>query len=205
MRGLVVSPWFAAGAGFVVAAGAFIYAPHADLDFGNGAVRLTPCTVAGCQQLIPAGVQPPEAAGGGTPLPTPTPAASGHTHSGSAGSPASSAAHSPTFAYTMSPVGQGKFQMTLTVTSSQAVGAWWLSFEVPGASALSVTGASWESTGTDSGTASGQAAPVGDLAPGAGQPDVVTFVVDGDGHPDGPVNCVFHDVQGKFSPEFSQS
>jgi hypothetical protein len=95
--------------------------------------------------------------------------------------------------------------MTLTVTGSQAVGPWWLSFDVPGASDLSVTGANWLPSGADSGTASGPAAPAGDLAQGAGQADVVTFVVDGDGEPNGPVHCVFHDAQGRFSPEFSPS
>ena len=48
VRGLVATPWFAAATGFVVAAGLWIYSPHAELKFPSSAVGTVPCTAQGC-------------------------------------------------------------------------------------------------------------------------------------------------------------
>jgi hypothetical protein len=205
VRGLMVSPWFAAGAGFVIAAGAFIYAPHAELSFGNGLVTQTPCSVAGC--TVPQ--QAPVIAGGqdGLVTPSPSPSSSGHTSQRAAAAESDSA---PDLTYTVQQDGSGMFQMTITMTSDHPIGPWRLGFEIPGASDLSVPDASWQPSGSDGGTASG---PSAGSTPNAGQPSAgtsgdgadagsdsggggqsyrVSFVVDGKGDPTvAPDHCSF--------------
>jgi hypothetical protein len=194
-RGLLVSPWFATGAGFVIAAGAFMYAPHAELNFGNEVIGRAPCRVAGC--TIPQ--QAPVMAGGANGLVTPSPSASSTgRHAAHAGS------DSPTFAYSVKATGSDAFQMTLTVTSEHAVGPWKLAFVIPGAGNLSVVGASWQASGTDGGSASGGAHSAPSSQPTSGtsanQPDIVSFVVYGKGESTAaPGHLVFSDAQGTFS------
>ncbi len=204
-RGLLVSPWFATGAGFVIAAGAFIYAPHAELNFGNEAIGRSSCPVAGC--TVPADAPPMVAGKGGGPVTaSPSPSASSRTGGGRDSSA------SPTFGYTVKSVGSDTFQMTFTVTSQHATGPWQLAFVIPGAADLSVVGASWQASGTDGGTASGPGggsgahgtptsggADAGSSADG-GLSDVVSFVVDGTGAlTAAPGHLVFSDAQGTFT------
>jgi hypothetical protein len=199
----MVSPWFAAGAGFVIAAGAFIYAPHASLSFNNGATNTTRCSVAGC--TVPQ--QEPTMAGGASGLVTPSPSPSssaprGRHHAHDVGD-------APDFAFSVSPNGPGLFQMTFTMRSRQPLGDWRLSFDIPGATDLSVTDANWAPSGTDGGTASGsvlggsaQGPPdsAGGDSAGSGQSDVVSFVVDGKGQPTvAPDHCSFDGSPCQFS------
>lgn len=189
-RGLLVSPWFAAGAGFVIAAGAFIYAPHAELNFGN-AIGVTHCTQSDCETVTPQGGAPPIAAGGGTPIPA-EPAATGLT-----------------FRYTVNWDDHGPFEMVLTVTGKHAIGAWQLTFVIPGATAVSVVGANWQPSGTDGGTASGTtlgashgtqlSAAVDGHHGHDGQQNVVSVVVQGTGQPKAPTGCVFNGATCQFS------
>jgi hypothetical protein len=216
LRGLMVSPWFAAGAGFVIAAGAFMYAPHASLDFNTLTAPMpgrTLCSQAGC--AVPA--QAPVIAGtaNGLVTPSPTPSASGHV--------AKHAAHdgsvdTPGFTYTVQQHGSGMFQMTFTVTSDHALGSWGLSFEIPGATDLSVTGANWQPLGLHGGTASGpdaggtpnsgqsSSAAAGDPtsagsdSAGGEQSYAVSFVVDGKGGlTSAPDQCSFNGSPCSFS------
>ncbi len=191
VRGLTVSPWFAAGVGFVIAAGAFIYAPHASLSFGNEVIGRTPCSEAGC--II--AQQAPQITGGANGLVTPSPSASS---SGGTGCHAGSDGELG-FTYTVQPHGSGMFQMTITVTSDHPIGAWQLSFEIPGATDLSVEGASWRASGTDGGTASGPGDAPSQSAVGQ-QADVVSFVVDGKGQlAVAPDHCYFNGSSCQFS------
>jgi hypothetical protein len=199
----MVSPWFAAGAGFVIAAGAFIYAPHASLSFDT-APNQTLCAAAGC----PVPQKVPTMAGGESGLITPPPAPSRHAAHGDPDSAAD-------FTYTVEQYGAGLFKMTFTVTSNHAIGPWQLAFEIPGATNLSVTGATWRASGTDGGTASGPAvgstpnssqspsAAAGGAGSGSGggaQSAVVTFVVVGEGAPSvAPGHCVFNNSPCQFT------
>ncbi len=140
MRGLVVSPWFAAGAGFVVAAGAFIYAPHASLQFE------TQCKLVVCQRLTPLAA-PPVIAGTGQ----------GQLRSAAPSTAAPAAPARMTFGYIVEWHAGGAFQMLLTVTSTRAIGNWRLAFAILGATNVAVHDAHWQPSGTDGGTASGTA------------------------------------------------
>jgi hypothetical protein len=205
VRGLLVSPWFAAGAGFVVAAGAFMYAPHAQLSFGNPLIGRTPCTVAKCHPPTAQGGAPPVPAGVGIGPVTPSAAASVPATAGL------------TFRYVVNWHTHDTFSMVLTVTGKKAIGNWQLSFVIPGASNISVLGADWKKSGTDGVSASGSTfgdgdAPSGPLstpAPGrpspdpgsdsvSAQPDAVYLVVNGDGAPTGPAGCSFDGVPCHF-------
>ncbi|MBO0833592.1 MAG: hypothetical protein J2P29_16650, partial [Actinobacteria bacterium] len=64
MRGLLGSPWFAAGAGIVIATGAVVYSPHSRLHL-RPAITVTHCKVAGCNATSTSG-SPPQVAGVGT-------------------------------------------------------------------------------------------------------------------------------------------
>jgi hypothetical protein len=190
VRGLIVSPWFAAGAGFVIAAGAFMYAPHASLLLDTAPGR-TNCPAAGC----PVPQQAPVIAGaqGGLVTASPSPGSSSPRGRHAAPDESDSA---PDFSYTVQPDGAGMFQMTFTMTSSQPIGDWRLSFDIPGATDLTVTGASWQPSGTDGGTASGLAAG---STPNSGQ---TSFVVRGMGEPTAaPDNCSFGGATCHFTEE----
>jgi hypothetical protein len=199
VRGLIVSPWFAAGAGFVIAAGAFMYAPHASVLLDTAPGR-TNCPAAGC----PVPQQAPVIAGtqGGLVTASPSPSSS---------SPRGRHAARDDFdgaddvTYTVQPEGAGIFQMTLTVPTDHADGSWQLAFEIPGATDLTISGATWQPSGTDGGTAG--PLPAGSTAnsgqpysgPAAGQ---ASFIVDGRGEPSvAPDNCSFGGATCHFSEE----
>lgn len=200
VRGLLVSPWFAAGAGVVIAAGAFVYAPHARLEMVTPNQTL-PCVVAGCPE--PQGAAPPVPAGtGGGKVPTSAP--SSHAPSTSARRPV---AVGVTVSYTRLWHYGGRFSMLIKVRSKHPIGAWSLSFAIPGASHLWVVGARWQSSWPDGGTASG---PGGGFVWGSEQPNgdggqlgwdgnTVMFMVQGDGAGVAPVGCVYNRASCQFN------
>jgi len=115
-RRLVASPWFAAGAGFVIATSAIIYAPHNNVDFG-GAIQVTHCKQALCGRA---------------------------TQAQAPGLPAGSGAHMPAAAPTLprsitfwyQPVGHStgsEFAMWIEIHARDSLGQWQLSFVIPGA------------------------------------------------------------------------
>jgi hypothetical protein len=210
VRGLMVSPWFAAGAGFVIAAGAFMYAPHASLSIGPGTTRTTPCFVSGC----PVPQQEPTMAGGGaSPLVTATASPSSSSRSGRhAGDDAD---HAVDVTYTVQPESSGTFQMTLTVTSDQEIGPWQLSMVIPGVTGVEVYDGTQQGSGTDGATGGGPAGggyspggtngddpspgpSAGDVAEKGYDPaDVLRVIVDGVGSARiAPEDGLFHDAQG---------
>lgn len=201
-RGLMVSPWFAAGAGFVIAAGAFMYAPHASVNFDT-TPGVTTCPTLGC----PAPEKLPQFNGtqGGLVAPSPSPSSS---------SPRGRhAAHdAPTFTYTVEAEGTGMYQMVLTETSLQPIGGWQLSVEIPGATSVDVYDGVQQS-GTDGASTGGGDSHDG---PGADEPspgatlgvltesgndpsNVLRVVVDGEGSArTAPGGGTFRDAQGTF-------
>ncbi len=208
-RGLLVSPWFAAGAGFVVAAGAFIYAPHASLSFG-GAIGVTHCQVAGCNQTTELGA-PPLPAGTGDGQVTAGPATK---------LPAATLPAGLTFSYTVTWHAHGMFGLLLTVASKHAIGNWRLAFTIPGATKLSVFGGKWQPSGTDGGTASGTGdngypdaatqgqttdrpspgtAPQPEAGHGGGQSFSLYVIVDSTSAPAAPTHCSLNGAACHFS------
>jgi hypothetical protein len=207
VRGLVVSPWFAAGAGFVVAAGAFMYAPHAQLSFGNSLVHRSRCATARCQHELATeqGAQGILGTGVEQVPPSATPSATAATTG-------------MTFGYAVTSHNRAGFQMLLTVTGKKAIGSWSLSFLIPGATDVTVL----EATPVDSDTATPTASdtPSADgsartttpspqpspgssasatTASGKDSADILYLVVKGDGAPTAPEDCTFDGVPSSFS------
>jgi len=186
---LLVSPWFAAGAGFVIATGAIIYMPHARLD---PAINIIPCGGAACEhtQLAPQGGAKPRPAGGGVPLPAVPSLPAGMTFSYQV------LEESPRYG----------FSMLITIHSLHSFGPWQLSLVIPGATDLFVAyGARWKSSGTDGGTASSYLAgteSVGFVMISAHENSgeggstrngyTVQFQIRGKGTPAGPSQCTYN-------------
>jgi hypothetical protein len=201
-RGLIVSPWFAAGAGFVIAAGAFMYAPHASVNFDTAPGR-TLCPTPGC----PVPQKEPQIAGGTSGLVTASPLPTSSSPRGR------HAAHhksdsAPSFTYTVQADGTGMYQMILTETSEHAIGGWRLSVVIPGAEKVSVYDGMLQGSGTDGAIAGGAAGSGGPPGTSAGvltesgydPTNILHVVVDGDGSvKTAPADYVFRDAQGSFS------
>jgi hypothetical protein len=200
----MVSPWFAAGAGFVIAAGAFMYAPHASLNFDSAPGR-TVCPTPGC----PVPQKVPQIAGGASGLVTASPSPSSSSRRGR------HAAHdksdiSPSFTYTVQQDGTGVYQMIITETSQGAIGSWGLSVVIPGATKVSVYDGVLHGSGTDDAPAAGPSGSTDEPSPGTSAgvltesgydpTNILHVVIDGTGSPKtAPEDYVFHDPQGTFS------
>jgi len=189
-RGLVVTPWFAAASGFVIAASLWIYSPHAQLQFPNNAIHLQHC---------PRGCSPATSQKGSGSL-----ASSGKhrltnsQQSGTAGA-GNPAVSGLTFSYVVLSSQDGNFTIRISVTGKRAIKAWTLSFVLRGDRIRGVSGADWQRTSRDSGTASGEGGQAGqwtgDGQGGSGhsagdhQRYMLTFVVSGTGQPVAPTSC----------------
>jgi|HubBroStandDraft_5_1064220.scaffolds.fasta_scaffold28423_3 hypothetical protein len=209
-RSLLVTPWFAAGTGFVVAAGLWIYSPHTVLKFPDAAPGVSLCKSQGCTQDV-------FGHGGGTATAT----APG-THI--AGSDASRKARSTkrvvtrhravttglTFKFTVLWQGHKSFGAAITVSGQQVPKSWRLSFDIPGVQIGYVMGVHWQTSASGDGgiasplslpSAGGPAGGPGNGSPGGyppGQPHgraqvipVISFVVTGTGSGSTPAHCVF--------------
>jgi hypothetical protein len=199
-RGLMVSPWFAAGAGFVIAAGAFVYAPHASLNFDTAPGR-TDCPTVGC----PVPQKVPQIAGGASGLVTASPSPSSSSPRGRHAMREESD-DAPSFTYTVQADGTGVYQMILTETSERAIGSWGLSVVIPGATKVSVydgvlQGPAPAGGSTGSGDEPSPGTSAGFLTESGYDPtNILHVVVDGDGSPKtAPEDYVFRDAQGNFS------
>ena len=134
---MALSPWFAAGAGIVMAMGALIYAPHASLGFGR-AIQVTHCQQSLCRQVIPQG--------GGALIPA---------GSGVTASPSPSAAdrvmtvsYEPLHDSTPS-----SFALWIMFSPPPSLSHWQLRFVIPGATYIYVYGAlSYGAVSVPSGT-----------------------------------------------------
>ncbi len=199
-RRLAWSPWFAAGAGVVIATGVMIYTPHANLNFGK-AIQVTPCTQASCPQTAPA-----QAPG--------LPAGSGVTASPSTPSlPAGM-----TFSYqVLSQSTQYGFIMLITIHSPHNFGLWHLSLVIPGTRDLFVVyGARWRSSGADSGTASSSLAGTESAGyamisahenggeGGSSQNGYTVLIqIHGSGTAGQPIHCTYNGAHCTFKPSTS--
>jgi hypothetical protein len=202
VRGLVVSPWFAVGAGFVVAAGAFMYAPHAQLSFVNPLIARSPCKAVNCRHdsTTAEGVAGmPAGTGVGPVTPSPVPSPTTQTTG-------------LTFGFTVTSHTRSGFHMTLAVTGKKAIGDWTFSFVIPGATDVSVLdatpvspvtvtptasatpGGSSRTTSPSPGTSASAAA-----AHGVDSADTLYLVVSGEGEAVAPADCTFDGVSCNFS------
>jgi hypothetical protein len=206
-RGLVVTPWFAAATGFVVAAALWIYMPHAELKFPQSSVGVVPCQPRGCDAAAGQG-------SGALATTTRQPIGrSGKIAGQGAAQPdpgRRTAASGLTFSYAVIWQGQGRFDVQITITGKHASRDWKLAFAMPGDHIGAVLGAAWQPSGTDSGTAStpsSSSPPVWDSGghgdsggPDArGRSDVISFLIFGDGTPVMPTGCQFNGASCTFS------
>jgi hypothetical protein len=162
-RGLLMTPWFAAGTGFVIAASLWIYSPHPQLAFPAIAIGKPPCGSGSCgselnQQgagrlAIKSGqreTQPHQSA-------PPAKARTPRTRAAASGL---------TFGYVVRQTAPDEFQLVISVTGKRAVKNWELAFVLPGDQIRAVFGAHWRASGSDGGTASPFTGDQGQYDPG---------------------------------------
>ena len=220
-RGVLVTPWFAAAAGFVIAASLWIYSPHPQLTFPAIAIGKAPmpCSSHGCGPHVDKQGAGSLTLNSGEPL-TQQQNSAGHGAPGQARTAASGLA----FGYVVQPTWGGNFEVVISVTGKRAVKNWRLAFVLPGDHIRFVIGAHWQPVGGDGGTASpftgaeGQqyggpggysgsrvdpGAVNGDFTYGSGhggtldQPGVI-FSVYASGKPVGPAHCSFDGASCTF-------
>ncbi|HYK68744.1 MAG TPA: hypothetical protein VEV45_12410 [Streptosporangiaceae bacterium] len=191
-RRLLVSPWFAVGAGVVIATGAMIYTPHTNL-----AIDIQQCKLATCTKLSPQGAQPLQAG---------------------PGSQVTAAPHKPgvlagmTFSYLVLDRSQDEFSMQITIRARHSIGQWKLAFVIPGAKGVYVYGARWKQIGPSGGIASNYfvgtesagyamiSAHEDGSAGGPGRDSyTVQFQVRGTGVPSQPTQCSYNGTACHFT------
>ena len=158
MRGLLITPWFAAGAGFVIAAALALNSPHTVLTYRPDTVPCAGnCKTTG-QSNGSAAVATP-----GVQIKTASPARAGsHPRRGSSAGPGHTGGHHGGGTGAPSGAGVGfrvlfnkynQFSALITVPAGQTAHGWSLKFEIPGAQITRVWGAQWEPSGNDGGLA----------------------------------------------------
>ncbi len=207
-----MTPWFAAGAGFVLAAALWIYAPHTELRFPSASSPdEVPCTVTQCTE-----------GGGGGQAATNNP---GQRISQEAGHGRNarddvagqhSAISGLTFTFSVPWQQNGSFQAIISVRGKNVPASWRLEFTMPGTHIRYVIGAEWRPMRTDDGgTAFSTQRQSGGGGQGNGQDngaygqgfgvgrsagrDVVSFLVMGSGSAGTPATCVFNGSSCSFS------
>jgi hypothetical protein len=194
-RSLLVTPWFAAGAGFVIAAGLWIYSPHTVLRFPPNALNEAPCQSVGC------GMQPTGPASGSLTVLSPgVSIKAGQSAQDRHGKP-ELARQSPIaglrFDFSVIWQRNNSFYAAITVSGKSVPSSWRLSFSIPGVQINYVTGADWRPTaGSSGGTASSPAGQfggsgTGGYGPGPGPDTSVHFMLGGTGTANMPTGCEF--------------
>jgi hypothetical protein len=191
-RSLLVTPWFAAGTGFVIAAGLWIYSPHTVLRFPESTPATVPCVGRVCS--------PVSGPGGGQPaVSTPGKKFNGqqrrrHRQTGAPGMPSAQAV---TVGFTIVWQRDGQFGALIAVSGRHVPDDWKLSFEMPGTQISSVVGANWQAAPSgDGGIASPESLRHFDHSDDA---DAVNFMITGTGSAGTPTNCVFDGASCAFS------
>jgi hypothetical protein len=211
MRGLLVTPWFAAGAGFVIAAALALNSPHTVLTYRPNTSKCSTCIPPGALATAKPGVvlKPPK----------PARTAKASRKSGAARHGAVVAAGSAV-GFQVVWNRNGEFAAIVTVPAQQASRGWRLRFEIPGRRIVQVFGARWQpGPGGYGGMAStfsfrperpGHSGPPTD--PGEGLPrrpgvpggfghyvpQQLKFLVTAQGDPATPALCVLNGVHCHF-------
>jgi hypothetical protein len=215
VRGFLLTPWFAAGSGFVLAAAIFLYAPHADLIFPSGKPAQKPCSEQGCKKA-PSASAPGLAGTPGAPITDPSSATHGSAAKKGAHPGAGSgrdAATGLTFGFKVVWQQDDNFGALVTVTGNRALTSWRLRFAMRGTTIKWVSGATWQPSAAGDG---GLATPLasGDNASQAsgdqssslsseqGHASVggalIQFMISGNGTAHMPGHCRFDGVRCKF-------
>jgi hypothetical protein len=193
-RSLLVTPWFAAGTGFVIAAGLWIYSPHAVLRFPDSAPATVPCLGRACSPVGGPG-------GGQLAVSTPGKKLKDQQRSRQRGQPDAPGGHpaaqSVTVDFTILWQQDGKFGALITVSGRRVPDDWTLSFELAGTQISSVIGASWQASPSgDGGTASAESGQHSDHRQ---DENAVNFMIAGSGSAGTPGSCVFDGASCSFS------
>jgi len=191
LLGLLVTPWFAAGAGVVIAAALFLNAPHAVLSFAPAPDYVTACP----QQCAPAVAGPTPGsltnAEPGVQLPPPKPAV--RRAPPAAARPGAMTGVDITFRLQWQQ--GGAFGALMTVQADHDIAGWTLAFAIPGARISHVIGAGWQpSSSGNGGTATDPAGgQVHSYQGSQGQPsrDSARFLIIAQGSPTRPADCLF--------------
>jgi hypothetical protein len=188
-RSLLVTPWFAASAGVVIAAALWINSPYTVLRFNGGTPAINTCVGTGCR-----------IAGGGQPdLSSPGQKFRNHRHAGrnaGADRAARRRVKGVTFTYMAWQHGD-KFGEVITLSGRRLPAHWKLQFEILGTRITRVAGAHWQQWASDDG---GTASPLRLSRSGPEwHSDVAMFFVFGSGQATGPVNCLFDGAFCTFS------
>ncbi|HXW46606.1 MAG TPA: hypothetical protein VEL03_17585 [Streptosporangiaceae bacterium] len=193
-RSLLVTPWFAAGTGFVIAAGLWIYSPHTVLRFPPNAQNETPCLPVSC------GPQTSGQDGGSLAIQTPG-VAIGSAQSGKGHGKPDVAGKSPIaglrFYFRVTGQQNNSFSAVITVSGKDVPSSWRLDFSMPGVQINYVSGADWQPTASGGGgTASsppGQFGGSGNGGYGGGPSPgtLIQFMLGGTGTPSMPATCEF--------------
>jgi hypothetical protein len=189
VRGLLMTPWFAASTGFVIAAGMWLYSPHATISFPS-AIGTIHCRVQGC--LTPGGK------GSGS-LASSAPGQRLRTRHAGRGSEQSVGATKPTagltFTFTVLWHGRDSFGAAISISGKRSLGTWQLAFRLPGTQIQNVFGAEWlQSASGDGGTAGPFEVDFGRAA----DQDGVSFRVFGAGTLSSPTSCKFDGANCTF-------
>jgi hypothetical protein len=204
-RGLIATPWFAAGTGFVLAAALWIHSPHAELRLPSGAVG-QPCAQVSCAAVASPGTGSLAITTPGVPIPH----AHKHAKTSRQGTDTTSgraASAGLTFTFQVLWQRHGTFDAMISVTGHRPPGHWQLAFQLPGDSITYVMGANWlPSPGGAGGVASALTGRAGQPGhgpggPGAGyaSPHGVEFMVVGSGTPATPVGCFYNGASCTFT------
>jgi hypothetical protein len=158
-RSLLVTPWFAAGTGFVIATALWIYSPHTELRFPEAAPGLSQCPSRGCVS------DSPRDGGGQVAASVPGEKIDGSQakdggRTGKSDIVTNAAAAGLKFKFTILWQNGQHFGAYITVSGHSVPSSWRLSFAIPGVRIDYVTGVSWRSDADrDGGTASPQTWP----------------------------------------------
>lgn len=227
MRGLLVTPWFAAGAGFVIAAALALNSHHTVLTYQPDT---KPC-VGNCTGQS-RGSMPSSSPGVQVKTASPAPTGSGSHGHGPATGHGQSGGHHHGGTGPQGPAGAGvafkilfhrfgQFGLLITVPQAQAGHGWSLKFQIPGTQITRVLGAQWQPSGHDGGVATmlgrqgqGGQGPQGSGGSGPGpdwpgwrqlqhhhgwwSSDGSDFLVVGQGSPETPAGCVLNHTACHF-------
>jgi Cellulose binding domain len=190
VRGLLMTPWFAASTGFVIAVGMWLYSPHASITFPS-AIGTIHCRLHGCV------TQGGNSSGS---VASSAPGQRLRTRHVGRGSEQSAAAAKRTaglaFTFTVLWRSDQSFGVAISISGRRSLGTWQLAFRLPGTQIQNVFGAEWlQSASEDGGTASPFHA---DFGP-APDTDAVTFRVDGTGSLSAPTSCTFDGARCTFT------
>ncbi|HEY2506873.1 MAG TPA: hypothetical protein VGI58_10180 [Streptosporangiaceae bacterium] len=217
-RGILLTPWFAAGTGFVLAAGMYLYAPHADLSFPNPLQNRQSCLEKGCKSA-----KDDERLAGTPGARIPNQSKAGNQSGAASKTPASGHRPNPasglTFGFRVLRQADNMFAAEITVSGKQALASWRLRFIMRGTSNDHVAGASFEpvpagdgglatppspddSSGGQGAANSGGPGPGeqqgSDQQSGPGAP-IIVFYIYGSGTPHKPGHCRFDGARCAFS------